>query len=155
MARPVLLTRPEGADVATATQKPVLGDYHYDGRRWLRFSGRRWQRALYSCDPAVLEAKAGPEAWHEVDDAERSRLLDVAVRDRVLTTNGQVLYRDDHSAVLRHRRRPAHVAHFLSTVITLGAWLVVWIAATVLAGEDRVMLVVDRWGHVWPQTSTR
>lgn len=38
-------------DGSVLRRKPVLGDMHWDGKAWQRWSGRRWTKAAYSVHP--------------------------------------------------------------------------------------------------------
>jgi hypothetical protein len=48
-----------------------------------------------------------------------------------------------------------HVLHLLITLLTCGAWGVVWIGLSLTAGQSRQLLTVDEWGNVTLQPAPR
>jgi hypothetical protein len=58
----------------------------------------------------------------------------------------------DLAAVLVKKRHPPnHLLHLLLTIFTLGLWGIVWLIATLTAGEKRVALTIDEHGRIKKQ----
>ena len=53
----------------------------------------------------------------------------------------------DYSAVLVKGHRPNHILHLILTILTLGAWAIVWIAIAIFGGEKRRTLSIDEYGR--------
>lgn len=121
----------------------------WDGRVWKRWSGRRWASAAYSLRPERLEVSEPLHREEPIDTARRRRALDLAVEDQVTTNGATVVFSGPNGVVLGYGRQAAHLFHAAMTVVTAGLWAVVWIAASLGRGEDRVRLEVDGWGNVW------
>lgn len=62
--------------------------------------------------------------------------------------NVRVESRTAHQAVLVYGGNPNHVVHLLLTIVTLGAWLLVWLIIAATQREERMTLQVDRYGVV-------
>ena len=50
--------------------------------------------------------------------------------------------RTDQQAVIVKGHRPNHILHLILTIVTLGAWAIVWIAVVVFGGEKRKTITV-------------
>ena len=125
------------------------GDLRWDGHVWLRWTGRRWARALYSLDPDRLHHPAPFADGDVVEPSRRAKALDLAVEDQVVTQAATVVHVGPSGTVLGYRRRPSHAGHALMTLVTGGLWAPVWLIAATRPHEDRVRLEADRWGNVW------
>jgi hypothetical protein len=94
-----------------------------------------------------LEPQPGP-AW--IDPQHRSRILDQAVTQLLMTGRGLLVSRTDFEAVVAYHQRINHILHLLLTVFTCGAWGVIWLLVIVLhRGEVRQVVGVDEYGHVY------
>jgi hypothetical protein len=58
----------------------------------------------------------------------------------------------DFQAVLVKGKPVSHVLHLILTLVTLGAWLVVWVPLAILGGEKREIASVDEWGSTTLQS---
>ena len=67
--------------------------------------------------------------------------LDVAVAQYV-KWGYRVESRSDRQAVVVKGRRPNHLLHLILTLITLGAWAIVWICIAIFGGEKRKTITV-------------
>ena len=54
----------------------------------------------------------------------------------------------DYQVVLAKGKRVGHGLHLFLSIITLGLWVLVWIALVLLHREQRKVLAVDEYGHV-------
>ncbi|WP_182526678.1 hypothetical protein [Nocardioides dongkuii] len=133
----------------TRKGRRVSGELQWDGTRWRRWTGRRWARAAYSLRPSRLEVAEPLHRDPEESVETRQRVLGLAVEDQVLTNGATVVHEGPSGVVLSYRRRPAHAAHAIMTLLTGGLWAVVWAACALGEARDRVLLEVDPWGHVW------
>jgi hypothetical protein len=52
----------------------------------------------------------------------------------------------DTQAVMLKGHRPNHILHLILTLVTLGAWAIVWILVAIFGGERRRLIVVDDEG---------
>lgn len=136
-------------DGATVHRKPVAGDLQWNGQVWRRWSGRKWTRAVYACDPARLEDPTLLSRDPAVSPERQRRALELAVEDQVTHNGASVVFDGPHGVVLSYRRPVSHGMHAGLTVVTAGLWALVWVVAAVSRREDRVRLEVDRWGAVW------
>jgi hypothetical protein len=127
----------------------MVGDLRWRKQRWERWSGRRWARAAYSLQPELLTHPELPATWPVLDRDHRDRGLALAVENQVSQNRAHVLYEGPHGVVLGYRTHVSHLLHALLTLLTAGLWLVVWIGIIAGSGEQRILLEIDRWGHVW------
>ena len=51
--------------------------------------------------------------------------------------------------MLGYRQPISHRFHAVLTLLTAGAWAIVWLAMNLGRREDRLLLEVDPWGNVW------
>ena len=137
------------ADGTAVRRKPVVGDLHWDGAVWRRWSGRRWTQAAYSLDPDRLEEPARLDTATPVGEDRRRRALALAVEDQVVSNGATVVLDGPHGVVLGYPRAVSHVLHALMTLVTAGVWIVVWLALALGRGQRRVRLEADDWGNVW------
>lgn len=52
----------------------------------------------------------------------------------------------DYQAVVLKGHRANHVLHLILSLVTLGAWLLVWLLVAVFGGERRILITVDPEG---------
>ena len=52
----------------------------------------------------------------------------------------------DFQAVMVQGHRVNHVLHLILSLLTLGIWLIVWVALVIFGGEKREVIQVDEWG---------
>ena len=50
--------------------------------------------------------------------------------------------RTEHQAVMVKGHRPNHILHLILTILTLGAWAVIWLLVTAFGGEKRKTITV-------------
>lgn len=84
-------------------------------------------------------AKATPE--------ERTRALD----NYILTAGQQgwrVASQSATSAQLLKGKPTNHVLHLILSIVTLGAWLIVWALVVIFAGQKQRTVMVDEYGRV-------
>lgn len=53
----------------------------------------------------------------------------------------------DFSAIMVKGHRVNHVLHLLLSIVTLGAWLIVWFFIACFGGERRHAITVDEYGR--------
>lgn len=92
---------------------------------------------------AAVPARGGLPA----SDQDRRALLDDALMSRV-AAGAVIEHRQDFEAVVRYDKRVNHVVHGILSLITLGAWLVVWLIVAFYARPARFALRVDTFGRV-------
>jgi hypothetical protein len=138
------LSSPRGA-----RRDRAVGDLRWRKERWERWSGRRWARAAYSLQQDLLTRPATPDTWPVLDRARRDRGLSLAVENQVTQNRAHVLYEGPHGVVLGYRTPVSHLLHAVLTVLTAGLWLFVWLFVIATSREQRILLEIDRWGHVW------
>src|SRR5207244_4318991 len=66
-------------------REPRPGDLRWDGDVWMRWSGRRWTRALYALRPDRLRNPARFAHEDAVTPERRAKALALAVEDQVAT----------------------------------------------------------------------
>lgn len=75
-----------------------------------------------------------------------------AVLERYVAGAGQLGWRVQSmsatQAQLLKGKPTNHVLHLILSLVTLGAWLVVWAAVTILAGQKQRLVTVDQFGQV-------
>jgi hypothetical protein len=121
----------------------------WDGTAWERWSGRGWTRAEYSLHPEMLTDPAPFHQQPSIEKKRRLRALSLAVEDEVASNGASVILNGPSGVVLAYRRSVSHLLHAFLTLITGGLWGFVWLACVLGSREDRLLLEVDRWGHVW------
>lgn len=82
-----------------------------------------------------------------VSPERRKELLATAVAAQVRGGWG-VESQTEFQAVLVKGHRPNHLLHLILTILTLGLWLIVWVAVTLAGGEKHRVVSVDPYGHV-------
>lgn len=80
-------------------------------------------------------------------DDERKAILANAVAGQV-RGGWSVQSQTDFQAVLVKGHRPNHLLHLILTILTLGLWLIVWVAVTLAGGEKHRVVSVDAYGNV-------
>ena len=130
-------------------RKPREGDMRWDGKVWRRWSGRRWATAAYAMRPERLRVRDRLDLDPEVSHEKAARFLALAVEDQVATNGASIVLEGSKGVILGYGRRAPLAGHALLTVLTIGLWTPVLIAASLSRREDRVRLTVDAWGNVW------
>ena len=65
------------------------------------------------------------------------------------TKNGwRVVSQTSFSAQLEKGKHTNHLLHLILSIITLGAWLIVWVAVVVFAGHKSRYVAVDEYGRI-------
>ena len=77
---------------------------------------------------------------------ERKQILSRQIGS-LLTQGRRVESQSDFQAVLLWGHAVNHVLHLIITLVTVGLWVIVWIALVVLGGEKRELVQVDEWGN--------
>lgn len=54
----------------------------------------------------------------------------------------------DYQAVLVTGKPVNHILHLILTLLTCGAWGLVWLILAFAAGEKRTVVAVDDWGNI-------
>jgi hypothetical protein len=98
--------------------------------------------------PVVLADGADALSQIERSDAER-RVVLLGALDGELADGTRIESQDDFHAVLVRGRRPRHLMHFVISLLTIGIWCPVWILITVVGGEKRTTIEVDRFGNTF------
>lgn len=127
----------------------AVGAMRWNGKVWRRWNGKRFAAALYSRDPIRLTLPAPLDTDLPLSQAARDELLATAVEDQLTTRGAHVIHVGPQGTLLGYRRPVSHFMHALLSIVTLGAWLLVWLIMCVARTEDRLRLDVDPWGHVW------
>jgi hypothetical protein len=78
---------------------------------------------------------------------ERKELLGRTVASQV-ANGARVESQSDYQAVLVRGKNINHVLHLILTLVTLGFWVIIWIALAIFGGEKRSMVTVDEYGNV-------
>ena len=81
-----------------------------------------------------------------VSTEERKRILSHIIGVEVAKNGARVESHTDYQAVLVAGRRPNHLLHFLVSFLTVGLWVIPWIAMTLMGGEKRIVVYVDEFG---------
>lgn len=132
-----------------AHRKPQVGDLSWDGEAWRRWTGRRWTIAAYSLHPDRLRRPDRIDRQQPVDQEARSRALELAVQDQVVTRGATVVHEGPGGVVLGYRKPVSHGFHAVLTIVTGGLWGFVWLALALGQRDNRAFLEADRWGNVW------
>lgn len=129
--------------------KHAVGTMRWNGKVWRRWTGKRWAIALYSRDRIRLTMPEPLDTDLKLSRAARDELLAAAVEDQLTTHGAYVIHVGPQGTLLGYRRPVSHSLHAVLAVVTLGAWLLVWLIMCVARTEDRLRLDVDPWGHIW------
>ncbi len=78
---------------------------------------------------------------------ERKRILANYIAGQV-TRGMRIESQTDESAVLVKGAPVNHLLHLFLSIVTLGIWLVVWIALLIIGGEKRFAVRVDNYGNI-------
>jgi hypothetical protein len=78
---------------------------------------------------------------------ERKEMLARTVSGQV-AGGARVESQSDFQAVVVKGKSVNHVLHLILSLVTLGAWAIVWIALAIFGGEKRSMVTVDEYGNV-------
>lgn len=87
------------------------------------------------------------EAWGAPTPEDRREALAGRIAHWVSTYGYRVESQTDIQAVIVRGRRPNHLLHLILTVLTLGAWGIVWLCLAIFGGETRRTLSVDADGY--------
>lgn len=82
-----------------------------------------------------------------METSERNHVLDGEVQ-RLAAQGWRVENRSDGQAMVAKGKPVNHLLHFLLSVFTLGAWLVVWLCIAVFGGVSRRLVTVTPDGVV-------
>ena len=134
---------------AVVQRVPRAGDMRWDQVEWQRWNGARWVRAVYSLRPDRLRNPAHFADEDVVDEPRRQRALALAVEDQVVTNAATVVHEGPTGVVLGYVQRTSYSGHVMMSVLTVGLWLPILMAAMNRRREQRVSLQVDRYGNVW------
>jgi hypothetical protein len=93
---------------------------------------------------AVQRSRLSSEDREDILDEEVARQL----APGFMLPHVRVESRTAHQAVLVYGHNPNHVVHALLSIVTLGAWLLVWLVVAANQREERMTLQVDRYGIV-------
>lgn len=126
-----------------------VGDERFHRGRWERHSGAGWAPASYAADLELLHRPGGYRVGPGRDLPAREALLDQAVQAEILD-GATLLARPTGGALLSRRRPVSHGLHAVATVLTAGAWAVVWLVMVLSRTEHRYRLDIDPWGNTWP-----
>ena len=99
--------------------------------------------------PPVVEAPELTTGKKSGD--ERKRALAQAAQNFVVQDYRIESQASEYATVLVEGQRVNHVLHLILSILTVGAWLLVWAALVLLGGEKRVMISVDEFGNVLTQ----
>lgn len=89
-------------------------------------------------DPIQL---ASDQTTERISETRRKDLL----AERVMFWTGRdwkVESQSDFQATIVLDNRPNHVLHLILSIITLGAWLIVWLFITLFTGEKRKTITI-------------
>ncbi|MBA3565245.1 MAG: hypothetical protein H0W31_00130 [Actinobacteria bacterium] len=78
---------------------------------------------------------------------ERARILELEVSSQV-RKGWRVVSQTQTQAQLVKGKPTNHILHLILSIITVGAWLIVWILVALLAGEKQKHLSVNEWGGI-------
>lgn len=90
-------------------------------------------------EPAASQEKVSAEERH----ARFERLL----QRELAAKPWRVESRSEYEAALVRGKRTNHVLHLILTIVTGGAWGIVWIGIAVFGGEKRETVAVDEYGN--------
>ena len=77
---------------------------------------------------------------------EKRRTLATAVQNPVVG-GWRVESQTDEQAIMVRGKPPNHILHLILTLVTLGAWVIVWLALVIFGGEKRQIINVDDYGN--------
>jgi hypothetical protein len=99
-------------------------------------------------DPGIEPAPAEPEAPETLTMEQRTAILEREVMNGV-KAGYSVESQGQTQAVLVKNRRTMHLLHLGLTIVTLGAWLIVWIVLVLARRKKkRIMLGVSPTGEI-------
>jgi len=120
-----------------------------DGARFCAACGHpRNQEAVLTTPPTAQSGRAF------VPDNIRRTVLAKAVQIEVLA-GGRVETQGEFNAALRFGGKPVnHILHLLLSLVTLGLWVLVWIAMAISSAMSKytVTLTVDEYGDLLHET---
>lgn len=87
---------------------------------------------------------------YAMSDAGRRATLDAALQ-RYGASHWRIENRSEFQATIAEGKEVNHLLHFLLSVFTLGAWLLVWLVLIVFGGVRRRLVTVDEFGNVVEQ----
>ena len=92
------------------------------------------------------EINTGGNKMERKSDEERKRLLAQAVNVHVIQ-GARVESQSDFQAIFVKGKPLNHILHVILSLVTCGAWALVWIALAIFAGEKRFIAAVDEYGN--------
>ena len=111
-------------------------------------TGKAWLQPPYSLRPERLRRSNPLTEDAPVTQTLRGRLLDQVLEDQVFL-GATIRHQTSDRLVLSRRRPVSHGTHAVLTVLTAGAWGLIWLIMAVARKDDVVAYDVDAWGHVW------
>ncbi len=90
----------------------------------------------------------------EADGETKKKNLAMAIQ-REVAAGQRVESQSDLNAILVSGKPVNHVLHLILSLVTCGAWAIVWIVLAFVGGERRIVLNVDDYGNVLRQEMPR
>lgn len=106
------------------------------------------------CGVPSPAGKPAPPSIYGVTAKRRRQLLDEAIRHQTRKGWG-VDSVSAFSAYMSSTRGPNHILHFILTLVTFGAWLLVWLLVVLLSKKEALTINVDERGLVALRRSSR
>lgn len=100
--------------------------------------------------PTPPEPTPGHEAIpipQPLSDQEQAQRLSVAVAAQV-ARGARVESQTQDQAIVVFGKPVNHVLHLILTLVTCGAWALVWVILAIAGGEKRHVVRVDQYGNV-------
>lgn len=85
----------------------------------------------------MTEGRKTPEERKEVLARQVARLVPQGRR---------VETQSDYQAVMVKGKPVNHILHLILSLVTVGFWLIIWVALVIFGGEKREIVEVDAWG---------
>jgi hypothetical protein len=121
----------------------------WDGNVWRRRHGHRWATAAYSRRPGRLKDQTPLDRDPAISAQAARKVLDKAIEDQVVSSRAWVVFDGDQGVILGYRHPTSNLSHAIMTFLTMGLWIPIWVIASLIYREERVLLTVDDWGNVW------
>jgi len=103
-------------------------------------------------DPAPPTEPSGQAAAPDTSSPAKSAEERKAILDRGLsqaaTRGWRIENRSDFQATIAKGKPVHHLLHLILTLVTLGAWAIVWILVAIFGGEKRQLVTVDDFGNI-------
>lgn len=119
---------------------------YWDGSAWTehRDSQAAARAGLSAPSPGPAEP---PEDGAIVLTADERKELLADVIAVQMSKGYRIESQADFSAVMVKGHRINHVLHLILSILTLGAWLIVWFFVWAFAGERRLAITIDEYGR--------